>query len=67
MEDNKVNQIAGALLKDPLSEKWRAEYAKLSAEDREDVRFIIDSSAMGTGIPGEKFMDFWKFAEEIDK
>lgn len=65
--ENMVNEVAKGLLKNPLSKKWRAEYAKLSKEDREDVKFIIDNSAMGTNVAGEKFMDFWKYVEQIDK
>lgn len=67
MDSKKVNQVAGGLLKDPMSKKWRAEYAKLTAEERADVRDIIDNSAMGTNVPGKKFMDFWKYADEVDK
>lgn len=62
-----VNQVAAGLLKNPLSKKWREEYAKLSKEDREDVKFLIDQSAMGTGLPGKQFMDFWKYVEQIEK
>ena len=61
-----VENIAKGLLKDPMSKKWRAEYAKLSDKDREDVRFIIDNEAMGTKVSGKKFMDFWKYTKEVD-
>ena len=61
-----VEAVAKGLLKDPMSKKWRAEYAKLSAKDRADVRDIIDNEAMGTGKPGKEFNDFWKYADEVD-
>ena len=66
MDNKKVNQVSAGLLKDPLSKKWRAEYAKLSKEEREDVKFIIENSMMGTDRPGKEFMDFWKYTDEVD-
>ena len=41
-----VNQVAAGLLKNPMSRKWRDEYAKLSQGEREDVKYLIDQSAM---------------------
>lgn len=61
-----VNQVAAGLLKNPMSRKWRDEYAKLSQGEREDVKYLIDQSAMGTGLPGEKFKDFWDFVEQLE-
>ena len=61
-----VEEVAAGLLKNPLSKKWRAEYAKLSMPKRKEVRSIIDDEAMGTGKPGKDFMDFWKYAEDVD-
>ncbi|MBP5782740.1 MAG: hypothetical protein J6W04_04290 [Bacteroidales bacterium] len=61
-----VNQIAYGLLKNPMSRKWREEYAKLSEKDREDVKYIIDQSAMGSNVSATKFKDFWKYVEEME-
>ena len=62
-----VDEVTRGLLKDPTSEKWREEFSKLSKQDKEEVLDLVDIEAMGTGIPAEKFQDFWKYVEEMDK
>lgn len=63
---NKI-EVARGLLKNPRSQKWREEYAKLPEKDRKDVLNIISIEEMGTGLPPEEFQSFWEFIEKNKK
>lgn len=49
IDNKKITSIAKGLYKNPKSPEWRSEYSKLSRNEKDAVKYLLDTSDLGLG------------------